>query len=91
MSYSLDEATNYFCFDNNVLDLILQQGAARIEEEEAICRRSNGEDCDMTLKNNIEAIIIKWAYQIDEVLSRDSDEELNVPGIDITWARVNQN
>ena len=60
---------------------ILQQGAARIEEEEAICRRSNGEDCDMTLKNNIEAIIIKWAYQIDEVLSRDSDEELNVPGI----------
>ena len=35
----------------------------------------------MTLKNNIEAIIIKWAYQIDEVLSRDSDEELNVPGI----------
>ena len=34
----------------------------------------------MTLKNNIEAIIIKWAYQIDEVLSRDSDEELNVPG-----------
>ena len=35
----------------------------------------------MTLKNNIEAIIIKWAYQIDEVLSRDSDEELNVPGM----------
>ena len=34
----------------------------------------------MTLKNNIEAIIIKWAYQIDEVLSRDSDEELNIPG-----------
>ena len=34
----------------------------------------------MTLKNNIEAIIIKWAYQIEEVLSRDSDEELNIPG-----------
>lgn len=33
----------------------------------------------MTLKNNIEAIIIKWAYQIDEVLSKDSAEELNVP------------
>ncbi len=26
----------------------------------------------MTLKNNIEGIIIKWAYQIDEVLSKDS-------------------
>ena len=34
----------------------------------------------MTLKNNIEAIIIKWAYQIDEVLSKDSAEELEVPG-----------
>ena len=34
----------------------------------------------MTLKNNIEGIIIKWAYQIDEVLSKDSAEELNVPG-----------
>ena len=56
-----------------------QQGATRIEEEEEICRRTNGDDCDMTLKNNIEAIIIKWAYQIDEVLSKDSAEELNVP------------
>ena len=55
-----------------------QQGANRIEEEEEICRRSRGEDCDMTIKNNIEAIIIKWAYQIDEVLSKDSAEELNV-------------
>ena len=39
----------------------------------------------MTLKNNIEAIIIKWAYQIDEVLSRDSDEELNIPGTVKPW------
>ena len=80
-----------FCFNFHFHDIqidqifyhpgyALQQGAARIEEEEAICRRSNGEDCDMTLKNNIEAIIIKWAYQIEEVLSRDSDEELNIPG-----------
>ena len=34
----------------------------------------------MTLKNNIEAIIIKWAYQIDEVLSNDSAAGLNVNG-----------
>ena len=34
----------------------------------------------MTLKNNIEAIIIKWAYQIEEVLSKDSDEPLHLPG-----------
>lgn len=45
----------------------MQQGAARIEEEEAVVRESNGEECDMTLKNNIEGIIIKWAYQIEEV------------------------
>ena len=57
-----------------------QQGAARIEAEEARVKASKGEDCDMTLKNNIEGIIIKWAYQIDEVLSKDSAEELNIPG-----------
>jgi hypothetical protein len=32
-----------------------------------VVRESNGEECDMTLKNNIEGIIIKWAYQIEEV------------------------
>ena len=46
---------------------IFQQGAARIAEEEKRVRESNGEECDMTLKNNIEGIIIKWAYQTDEV------------------------
>ena len=49
----------------------------RIEAEEARVRASNGDDCDMTLKNNIEGIIIKWAYQIDEVLRKNSAEELN--------------
>jgi len=44
-----------------------QQGAARISEEEKKVRESKGEECDMALKNNIEGIIIKWAYQIDEV------------------------
>lgn len=44
-----------------------QQGAARIAEEEKRVRESKGEECDMTLKNNIEGIIIKWAYQTDEV------------------------
>ncbi len=41
---------------------------------------SGGENCDMTLKNNIEGIIIKWAYQCEEVLSKDSAELLNAPG-----------
>ena len=51
-------ATNYFT--NNMLT----QGAAMIEEEEKKVRESSGADCDMLLKNNIEGIIIKWAYQV---------------------------
>ena len=35
-----------------------------IEEEEARVRESGGSECDMLLKNNIEGIIIKWAYQV---------------------------
>ena len=27
-------------------------------------RESGGAECDMLLKNNIEGIIIKWAYQV---------------------------
>ena len=53
------------------------QGAAHIDEEEKKARASSGKDCDTQLKNAIEGIIIKWAYQVDEVLSKDSAEELN--------------
>ena len=52
------------------------QGAAHIEEEERRARASSGEECDIQLKNAIEGIIIKWAYQVDEVLSKDSSEEI---------------
>ena len=58
----------------------MQQGSKRIEEEEKRVRESEGDECDMTLKNNIEGIIIKWAYQSDEVLSKDSAEALNQEG-----------
>ena len=44
-----------------------QQGAKRVAEEEQKVRESNGDDCDMLLKNTIEGVIIKWAHQIDEV------------------------
>ena len=56
--------------------VFLQQGAARIAEEEKRVRESKGEECDMTLKNNIEGIIIKWAYQTDEVNLRQNDKIL---------------
>ena len=45
-------------------------------EVEARARSSGGVDCDSQLKNSIEGIIIKWAYQVDEVLSKDSAESL---------------
>ena len=34
------------------------------------------QDCNMLLKNNIEGIIIKWTYQTEEVLGKDSAAEL---------------
>lgn len=40
------------------------QGCANIEEEERRVRESRGKDCDMALKNNIEGIILKWAYTV---------------------------
>ena len=40
------------------------QGAAHIDEEERRARVSGGEECDIQLKNAIEGIIIKWAYQV---------------------------
>ena len=43
---------------------VYDQGAANIDEEEQRARESRGENCDMMLKNNIEGIIIKWAYQV---------------------------
>ena len=52
------------------------QGASQIDEEERKARASSGKECDIQLKNAIEGIIIKWAYQVDEVLSKDSAEEI---------------
>ena len=40
------------------------QGAANIDEEERKVRESDGKEVDTMLKNNIEAIVSKWAYQV---------------------------
>ena len=53
------------------------QGAATdIEDEERKVRESDGKDVNLLMKNNIEGIIIKWAHQVDEVLSQESDQQL---------------
>ena len=67
------------CNEGNEFHLKIT-GSARIEAEERKVKATKGEDCNMTLKNNIEGIIIKWAYQIDEVLKKSSEEELNTEG-----------
>ena len=41
-----------------------QHGAAAIEDEERKVRESDGKKVNMTLKNNIEAIVSKWSYQV---------------------------
>ena len=41
------------------------QGAANIDEEERKVRESDGKEVDTLLKNNIEAIVSKWAYQVN--------------------------
>ena len=40
------------------------QGADNIDNEERKVRESHGKDVDTVLKNNIEAIVSKWAYQV---------------------------
>ena len=40
------------------------QGAANIDQEEKKVRESDGREVDTMLKNNIEAIVSKWAYQV---------------------------
>ena len=53
------------------------QGAATdIEDEERKVRESDGKDVNLQMKNNIEGIIIKWAHQVDEVLSMECEKEL---------------
>ena len=40
------------------------QGAGNIDEEERRVNESKGKIVDTKLKNNIEAIVSKWAYQV---------------------------
>ena len=39
-----------------------------MNEEERKARASGGRECDIQLKNSIEGIIIKWAYQVSIVM-----------------------
>ena len=46
------------------------QGADNLDAEEERVRESMGRDVDMTLKNNIEAIVSKWSYQVRNLFAQ---------------------
>lgn len=50
-------------------------GVDRIFEVERILMESNGEICDLYLKSAIEAVVIKWSTQINDVLDNNSTEK----------------
>ena len=47
---------------------LYKQGIQNIEAEEIRARESKGKDVNTTLKNNIEAIILKWSYQVRKLV-----------------------
>ncbi|XP_031336595.1 dynein beta chain, ciliary isoform X1 [Photinus pyralis] len=49
-------------------------GVEKVQEVEELLIESNGKICDLYLKSAIEAIIIKWVSQINDVLANDSSE-----------------
>lgn len=49
-------------------------GVEKVQEVEKTLIESNGEICDLYLKSAIEAVIIKWAAQINDVLANNSSE-----------------
>lgn len=50
-------------------------GIDKVQEVERTLIESNGEICDLYLKSAIEAIIIKWSTQINDVLVNDCSEK----------------
>ncbi|KAF5277248.1 hypothetical protein FQR65_LT00356 [Abscondita terminalis] len=52
-------------------------GVEKVQEVERLLIESNGKVCDLYLKSAIEAVIIKWVSQINDVLANDSSENMN--------------
>ena len=54
--------------ETNIYSIVLYKhikGIENIAADEIRARESNGKDVNTTLKNNIEAIILKWSYQVN--------------------------
>lgn len=52
--------------------LPMPMGAERIFEIDYMPEQITGNQLDVQLKSNIEEIVIKWATQINEILTEDS-------------------
>lgn len=54
-------------------------GVEKVHEVERVLIETNGEVCDLYLKSAIEAMVIKWAAQVNDVLANDSSENTSEP------------
>ena len=59
-----------FKFQKSSFKMPCMQGIENIAVDEMRARESHGKDVNIALKNNIEAIILKWSYQV--IFSADS-------------------
>lgn len=55
----------------------MPMGVERIFEAEWLVQQSAGEQVDVRLKSDIEGIVIKWATQINDILSEESTLAFN--------------
>ena len=52
------------------------QDTAAIEDEESKLRVSKGQEFSDVIKSEVEGFVIKWSQEVDEVLSMESQKEI---------------
>lgn len=52
-------------------------GVERVQETENILRHTPNAEVDLYLKSAIEGVIIKWATQVNDVMSEDSAQSFS--------------
>ena len=64
----------------------LTQNTAAIEDEESKLRATKGKEFSDVIRSEVEGFVIKWSQEVDEVLSMESQKEIEEgrnPGPDI--------
>ena len=71
------------CYSNK---FSLTQNTAAIEDEESKLRATKGKEFSDVIRSEVEGFVIKWSQEVDEVLSMESQKEIEEgrnPGPDI--------